>query len=64
MYKLIKSFSDDMYNLMLGLPKCSKGGRCNLDIKGDYFFTTRLWLKECPNRYCSKCRNDVTEYSI
>ena len=33
MYKLIKSFSDDMYNLMLGLPKCSKGGRCNLDIK-------------------------------
>jgi hypothetical protein len=53
-------------NWFIGLPKCSKGGRCNQD-REDYYIneikTERNYtIVSGYKYYCTKCDKDTSEY--
>jgi len=50
----------DLINFMLGLPKCKKGGRCNMDIEIDYSLKSGKFFEKSNEYKCSKCGNKTT----
>ena len=52
----------DFWNWMIGLPKCKKGGRCNMDNEIHYALHTKRFFDKSNRWGCSKCFKETTEY--
>ena len=55
---------EDFWNLLIGLPKCRKGGRCNQDKQEDDYNVSTMFNKVFNHKkyYCTKCNKDTSEY--
>ena len=52
----------DFWSWIIGLPKCKKGGRCNMDNEIHYALHTKRFFEKSNRWRCSKCHNETTEY--
>lgn len=52
----------DFKNWLKGLPKCIKGGRCNMDIELQYSLSSGKFFSKSNRWKCSKCDKETTDY--
>ena len=58
----MKTKIKDFCNWLLGLPKCKKGGRCNMDNEIQYSLSSGKFFSRSNRWSCSKCFNETTKY--
>ena len=49
-------------NWLIGLPKCKKGGRCNMDSEIEYTLSSGKFFEKSNRWMCSKCYKETTKY--
>jgi len=54
----------DFLNWLIGLPKCKKGGRCDMDTEIHYNFHTGRYFEKSNRWSCSKCYQETTKYGV
>jgi hypothetical protein len=58
----VRSRWKDFLNWLIGLPKCKKGGRCNMDSEIEYTMKSGKFFRKSNRWSCSKCHTETTKY--